>query len=216
MIICKPSFVFGSSQLRIRRLGTRCPATTRTFALGLAAVPRGVVKASGVTLYILDVQVYTHALTSRECGMPRHNATNFCLQMRRDTCSAGCRERGVHVEKRSNESIDRSIAVAHPPARLPPQPPPPVSFGCCCSLPLPRWTKNKTRIIAALESNQVTEKTLALGLSEAVNQHDAEAAKEESATAGRGTHVREVRMYGRMGVDGCGWGVGMPVQSPCA
>lgn len=48
------------------------------------------------------------------------------------------------------------------------------------------------RIIAALDSKEVTEKTLALGLSEAVNQHDAEAAKEESATAGRGTHVREV------------------------
>lgn len=58
--------------------------------------------------------------------------------------------------------------------------------------------QNKTRIIAALESKQVTEKTLAIGLSEAVNQHDAEAAKEESATAGRGTHVREVRQDGRL------------------
>eukprot|EP00752_Nemacystus_decipiens_P009889 g8822.t1 len=49
----------------------------------------------------------------------------------------------------------------------------------------------KARVLAALESNEVTEKRLALGLSEAVNQHDAEAAKEESSTAGRGTHVRE-------------------------
>ncbi|CAM9435248.1 unnamed protein product, partial [Scytosiphon promiscuus] len=48
-----------------------------------------------------------------------------------------------------------------------------------------------SRILASLDSKEVTEKTLAAGLSVAVNQHDAEAAKEESATAGRGTHVRE-------------------------
>lgn len=79
---------------------------------------------------------------------------------------------------------DKTIAVARPPAS-PLLPPGCLFFVRCHGGP-------KTRIIAALDSKQVTEKTLALGLSEAVNQHDAEAAKEESATAGRGTHVREV------------------------
>ncbi|CAN0545079.1 unnamed protein product [Ectocarpus sp. 12 AP-2014] len=46
--------------------------------------------------------------------------------------------------------------------------------------------------MASLDSKEVTEKTLAAGLSAAVNQHDAEAAKEESAAAGRGTHSRQV------------------------
>ncbi|CAM9373960.1 unnamed protein product, partial [Hapterophycus canaliculatus] len=50
---------------------------------------------------------------------------------------------------------------------------------------------SRSRILASLDRKEVTEKTLAAGLSVAVNQHDAEAAKEESATAGRGTHARE-------------------------
>lgn len=51
----------------------------------------------------------------------------------------------------------------------------------------------RRRIMAALDSNEVTEKTLAAGLSAAVNEHDAEAVKEESSTVGRGTHTRQVR-----------------------
>ncbi len=50
--------------------------------------------------------------------------------------------------------------------------------------------------MASLDNKEVTEKTLALGLSAAVNQHDAEAAKEESAAAGRGTHARQVWHHG--------------------
>ncbi|CAM9687130.1 unnamed protein product, partial [Pylaiella littoralis] len=50
---------------------------------------------------------------------------------------------------------------------------------------------SKARIMSSLDRKQVTEKTLALGLSAAVNQHDAEAAKEETAAAGRGTHARQ-------------------------
>ncbi|CAN0173855.1 unnamed protein product, partial [Ectocarpus sp. 12 AP-2014] len=55
-----------------------------------------------------------------------------------------------------------------------------------------RGATAKTQIMASLDSKEVTEKTLAAGLSAAVNQHDAEAAKEESAAAGRGTHSRQV------------------------
>lgn len=80
--------------------------------------------------------------------------------------------------------------------------------------------EHKTRIIAALDSKEVTEKALALGLSAAVNQHDAEAAKEESATAGRGTHVRQVHVVGwhdgmMAALDGC-WNIGnlVTVVSP--
>ncbi|CAM9660593.1 unnamed protein product, partial [Ectocarpus sp. 13 AM-2016] len=54
-----------------------------------------------------------------------------------------------------------------------------------------RGATTKTQIMASLDSKEVTEKTLAAGLSAAVNQHDAEAAKEESAAAGRGTHSRQ-------------------------
>lgn len=45
--------------------------------------------------------------------------------------------------------------------------------------------------MAALNSN-ITEKTLAAGLNAAVDQHDAEAVKEESSTVGRGNHSRQV------------------------
>ncbi|CBJ26118.1 DNA topoisomerase VI subunit B-like protein Topoisomerase 6 subunit B [Ectocarpus siliculosus] len=55
-----------------------------------------------------------------------------------------------------------------------------------------RGATAKTQIMASLDSKEVTEKTLAAGLSAAVNQHDAEAAKEESVAAGRGTHSRQV------------------------
>lgn len=68
-------------------------------------------------------------------------------------------------------------------------------FRCCFD------TYEQARIMASLDSKQVTEKTLALGLSAAVNQHDAEAAKEESAAAGRGTHARQV-----CDVVGSAWG----------
>ncbi|CAM9156515.1 unnamed protein product [Ectocarpus sp. 6 AP-2014] len=54
-----------------------------------------------------------------------------------------------------------------------------------------RGATAKTQIMASLDSKEVTEKTLAAGLSAAVNQHDAEAAKEESVAAGRGTHSRQ-------------------------
>ncbi|CAM9108711.1 unnamed protein product, partial [Ectocarpus fasciculatus] len=54
-----------------------------------------------------------------------------------------------------------------------------------------RGAAAKTQIMASLDSKEVTEKALAAGLSAAVNQHDAEAAKEESAAAGRGTHTRQ-------------------------
>lgn len=50
--------------------------------------------------------------------------------------------------------------------------------------------------MSSLDRKQVTEKTLALGLSTAVNQHDAEAAKEENAVAGRGAHARQVSDVG--------------------
>lgn len=46
--------------------------------------------------------------------------------------------------------------------------------------------------MAALNSNDLTEKTLAAGLNAAVDQHDAEAVKEESSTVGRGNHSRQV------------------------
>lgn len=45
----------------------------------------------------------------------------------------------------------------------------------------------------SLNSNDLTEKTLATSLSAAVDQHDAEAAKEEISTVGRGVHSRQVR-----------------------
>lgn len=45
----------------------------------------------------------------------------------------------------------------------------------------------------SLTTNALTEKTLAAGLTLAVDQHDAEAAKEESSTVGRGTHTRQVK-----------------------
>lgn len=63
-------------------------------------------------------------------------------------------------------------------------------YHCVCD------PNGQTRILASLTRKEVTEKTLAAGLSAAVNQHDADAAKEESATAGRGTHVREVNISG--------------------
>lgn len=46
--------------------------------------------------------------------------------------------------------------------------------------------------MASLDSKDLTEKKLAAGLGAAVNQHDAEAAKEEISTVGRGTHTRQV------------------------
>lgn len=85
-------------------------------------------------------------------------------------------------------------------------PPPPTSVLmttclCACIIQmifkfLCSATDEKARIMSSLDRKQVTEKTLALGLSAAVNQHDAEAAKEESAAAGRGTHARQVRDMG--------------------
>lgn len=68
--------------------------------------------------------------------------------------------------------------------------------GDSCAPPRVCDPDEQTRILASLSSKEVTEKTLAAGLSAAVNQHDAEAAKEESATGGRGTHVREVNARG--------------------
>ncbi|CAM9558982.1 unnamed protein product [Laminaria digitata] len=50
----------------------------------------------------------------------------------------------------------------------------------------------KLRIMASMESKELTEKTLAAGLSAAVEQHDAEAVKEEITTVGRGNHTRQV------------------------
>ena len=55
--------------------------------------------------------------------------------------------------------------------------------------------------MAALNSNDLTEKTLAAGLGAAVNQHDAEAVKEEISTVGRGNHSRQVRTRGSMACD---------------
>lgn len=49
--------------------------------------------------------------------------------------------------------------------------------------------------MAALDSNDLTEKTLAAGLNAAVDQHDAEAVKEESSTVGRGNHSRQVNNF---------------------
>lgn len=49
--------------------------------------------------------------------------------------------------------------------------------------------------MAALSTNDFTEKILAAALSAAVDQHDAEAAREESSTVGRGNHDRQVRIY---------------------
>lgn len=62
--------------------------------------------------------------------------------------------------------------------------------------------------MASMESKELTEKTLAAGLSAAVELHDAEAVKEEITTVGRGNHTRQV------GGVGCGahawahaWGI---------
>lgn len=46
--------------------------------------------------------------------------------------------------------------------------------------------------MASLDSKELTEKTLSSGLSAAVEQHDAEAVKEEISTVGRGNHTRQV------------------------
>lgn len=52
----------------------------------------------------------------------------------------------------------------------------------------------QNRVMAALSTNDITEKVLASGLSAAVDQHDADAVKEEGSTVGRGNHDRQVRM----------------------
>lgn len=53
-----------------------------------------------------------------------------------------------------------------------------------------------------MESKELTEKTLAAGLSAAVELHDAEAVKEEITTVGRGNHTRQVGGLGWL----LGWG----------
>lgn len=47
--------------------------------------------------------------------------------------------------------------------------------------------------MSALHDSRITEKALSASLNEAVEQHDAEAAKEEISTVGRGTYSRQVR-----------------------
>eukprot|EP00904_Undaria_pinnatifida_P002598 jgi/Undpi1/12339/HiC_scaffold_5.g02015.m1 len=66
----------------------------------------------------------------------------------------------------------------------------------------------RKRIMASLDSKELTEKTLSSGLSAAVEQHDAEAVKEEISTVGRGNHTRQdiviaaLPQGGTGGVDG--------------
>lgn len=45
--------------------------------------------------------------------------------------------------------------------------------------------------MTSMDNKELTEKTLAAGLSAAVEQHDAEAVKEEITTVGRGNHTRQ-------------------------